>query len=78
LLKATNFDKAIHDFYDYKEGKDWHYPCGSPENMTPIAVECDFECEFTPSIRSDGLLFEFFNYESNALCTKFEAFYIGS
>jgi len=65
---------------EYKKGIYWHYPCGSKEDPTPAVMDCDFECEFSRSIRTDALKYEFesSNEKDKQVCTKFEAFYVGS
>lgn len=62
-----------------RKGNYWHYPCGSKEYPMPAVMDCNFECEFSPSIRADALKYEFYNkyVDGKHACTKFEAFYIG-
>jgi len=43
----------------WREGNYWHYPCGTAEDPIPAVMDCDFECEFIPSIRADSLKYEF-------------------
>jgi len=46
----------------------------------PAVMDCDFKCELNPSVRTDALeyLFESTSMYDKQVCTKFEAFYIGS
>ena len=64
----------------YRKGNYWHYPCGSKEDPMPAVMDCDFKCEFSPSIPTDALKYQFYApYRADKqVCTKFEAFYIGS
>ena len=64
-----------------RKGNYWHYPCGSLEDPMPAVMDCDFECEFSPSVRTDAVKYVFYGgitRGTKQICTKFEAFYIGS